>query len=270
VVIISIDGLRPDAIDLAPMPILQGLMQTGAYSLTAQTIMPSTTLPANTSMLSGLCPSAHGVDWDEYLPEKGYASGTDLFDLAHAAGLRTVMVAGKQKLQQVVEPDSLDTFQWVNDPDPIVARRAAALVPQGFSVLFLHLPDTDLAGHAYGWLSLQQLLSLRGTDDAVQTLLDALDSASMRQNTLIMVTADHGGHNTSHGFDIPADTTIPWIINGPGVVRGILASPVSVTDTAATAAWALDLPLPAEWNGRPVLEAFGLPDGAPRPQPRCP
>ncbi|MGE5248772.1 MAG: alkaline phosphatase family protein, partial [Bacteroidota bacterium] len=63
VVIISIDGLRPDAIDKAPMPVLQELMRTGAYSLTAQTTIPSSTLPGHTSMLSGLCPSAHGVDW---------------------------------------------------------------------------------------------------------------------------------------------------------------------------------------------------------------
>ncbi|HEY5902494.1 MAG TPA: alkaline phosphatase family protein, partial [Anaerolineales bacterium] len=61
VVIISIDGLRPDAIDAAPMPVLQELLRGGAYSLSAQTVMPSTTLPAHTSMLSGLCPSAHGI-----------------------------------------------------------------------------------------------------------------------------------------------------------------------------------------------------------------
>ena len=73
VVIISMDGLRPDAIDMAPMPALQNLMATGAYSLAAQTIDPSTTLPANTSMLSSLCPSAHGLTWDEYLPERGSA-----------------------------------------------------------------------------------------------------------------------------------------------------------------------------------------------------
>lgn len=110
VVIISIDGLRPDAIDLAPMPTLQEIMKTGAYSLEAQTVTPSTTLPAHASMLSGLCPSAHGVTWDEYLPDRGYALGTDLFDLAHASGLRTVMVVGKEKLRQVTEPASLDTF----------------------------------------------------------------------------------------------------------------------------------------------------------------
>jgi hypothetical protein len=64
--------------------------------------------------------------------------------------------------------------------------------------------------------------------------------------------------------------TIPWIATGPGIRAVRLMTPVNTTDTAATAAWALGLPLPAEWDGRPVLEAFGLPDPAERPQPRCP
>ncbi|MGE5251155.1 MAG: alkaline phosphatase family protein, partial [Bacteroidota bacterium] len=245
------------------------LMRTGAYSLTAQTTIPSSTLPGHTSMLSGLCPSAHGVDWDHYLPEKGYARGTDLFDLAHAAGLRTVMVVAKEKLRQVVEPDSLDVFLWVNDPDGVVARRAAGLIPDGFSVLFVHLADTDHAGHSYGWMSLPQILSLRRTDSAIKIILQALEAAAMRETALIIVTADHGGHDGGHSGGTPPDLTIPWVINGPGVLPGPLESSVNTVDTAATAAWALGLPLPPEWSGRPVLEAFGLPDDAPRPAPRC-
>jgi hypothetical protein len=95
VLILSIDGFRPDTIELTPMRNLQALMQQSAYSLVAQTIYPSATLPAHSSMLTGLCPDKHGVDWNDYRPDRGYANGTDLFDLAHAAGLRTVMVVGK-------------------------------------------------------------------------------------------------------------------------------------------------------------------------------
>ena len=83
--IVSYDGLRPDAIAQAPMPNLQALMQAGAYSLTAQTTFPSATLPGHASMLMGMCPKKHGVDWNDYDPAQGYAQGVDIFDLAHAA-----------------------------------------------------------------------------------------------------------------------------------------------------------------------------------------
>jgi predicted AlkP superfamily pyrophosphatase or phosphodiesterase len=269
VLILSIDGLRPDAIDLAPMRSLQALMREGAYSLVAQTIFPSSTLPSHASMVTGLCPGAHGVNWNDYIPGLGYASGTDIFDLARAAGLRTVMVVGKEKLRQLTEPGSTDVFEFINDRDVIVAARVAELIPEGFGLMFVHFATPDWMGHAYGWLSPEQLSVLFRADEALQTILNALEGAGMREDTLIIVTADHGGHGTTHGTRQLEDMTIPWIVAGPGVRHVVLSTDVNTTDTAATAAWALGLPLPPEWDGLPVLEAFGLPD-EPHLQPRCP
>jgi hypothetical protein len=39
----------------------------------------------------------------------------------------------------------------------------------------------------------------------------------------------------------------------------LLTTPIHTMDTAATAAFALGLDIPAEWDGVPVYEAFGLP-----------
>jgi arylsulfatase A-like enzyme len=269
VLILSIDGMRPDAIELTPMRNLQALMRTGAYSLVAQTIFPSSTLPAHSSMLTGLCPAKHGVDWNDYLPKRGYANGTDIFDLAHAAGLRTVMVVGKEKLRQVTEPASTDVFEFINDRDVVIAARVAELIPQGFGLMFVHFPTPDWMGHEYGWLSPEQFSVLFRADQALQTILDALQTSGMREDTLVIVTADHGGHGTTHGTRQLEDMTIPWIVAGPGVHHAVLSTNVNTTDTAATAAWALGLPLQPDWDGLPVLEAFGLPD-QPHPQPRCP
>jgi arylsulfatase A-like enzyme len=91
----------------------------------------------------------------------------------------------------------------------------------------------------------------------------------LREGTLFIITADHGGHEQTHGSSMREDMTIPWIVNGPGVVPGEIEVPINTTDTAATVAWALGLPIPAEWDGIPVQEAFG---GQPqtRPELRCP
>src|SRR5512139_684075 len=117
VLILSIDGLRPDAISLAPMPNLQKLMQSSAHTLSAQTVYPSVTLISHTSMLTGLCPAKHGVNWNDYIPENGIAEGTDLFDVAHAAGLETWMFVGKQKLKQITDSTSLTGFVKGSDRD---------------------------------------------------------------------------------------------------------------------------------------------------------
>jgi predicted AlkP superfamily pyrophosphatase or phosphodiesterase len=268
VLIISIDGLRPDAIALAPMPNLQALMQTGAYSLTAQTIFPSVTLPAHTSMLTGLCPAKHGVTWNDYLPEKGYAKGPSLFDIAHTAGLKTVMFVGKEKLQQITDPTSVDVFRYINDRDVVIAQRITEEFPVDFGVMFVHFATPDDMGHVYGWMTPQYISVVQHADEAIGTVLKDLDDHGLRQDTLIIITADHGGHKQTHGSRMAEDMTIPWLVSGPRVRPGPLTIPVQTTDTAATAAWALGLPLPQEWDGWPVFEAFGQPI-QPRPVPFC-
>jgi len=268
VIILSIDGLRPDAIELAPMPNLIELMKDGAYTLSARTIFPSATLPAHSSMLTGLCPEKHGVDWNDYIPERGYAIGGDLFDLAHAAGLQTAMFVGKEKLRQMTEPSSTDVFVYINDRDLVVMEGLLAAFPQDFSLLFIHFATTDDMGHVYGWLSPEQLSVIFRADEALGMLLAELDARTMRDETFIIVSSDHGGHDDTHGSSLPEDMTIPWIISGPGIQPGRLTTQVHTMDTAATAAQALGLPIPAEWDGVPVSEAFGLP-GEARPATVC-
>ncbi|HTG74789.1 MAG TPA: alkaline phosphatase family protein, partial [Terriglobia bacterium] len=64
VVLVSIDGLRPDAISLKETPTLSRLTTEGSYTLSARTILPSKTLPSHTSMLTGQPPDIHGVSWN--------------------------------------------------------------------------------------------------------------------------------------------------------------------------------------------------------------
>ncbi|MFT3891287.1 MAG: ectonucleotide pyrophosphatase/phosphodiesterase [Anaerolineales bacterium] len=259
VLILSIDGLRPDVIALAPMPNLEALMTGSAYTLHAQTVYPSVTLISHASMLVGVCPSKHGVDWNDYYPDRGYAKGTDLFDIVHAAGMQTVMYVGKEKLRQITEPASTDIFTFINDRDLVIADQLIANFPQDFRLLFIHFATVDDMGHEYGWMSPEQMSVAYRADQALGKILAELDARGLRQETLVIVTADHGGHDTTHGSHLPEDMTIPWIASGPGIKLGQLITQVHTMDTAATAAFALGLPIPAEWDGVPVYEAFGLP-----------
>ncbi|MBM3123456.1 MAG: hypothetical protein FJZ87_00115 [Chloroflexi bacterium] len=264
VLIVVFDGLRPDAILPANMVNVLSLMHSGASTLSARTIMPSSTLPSISSMLVGTCPAKHIVRWNEYVPQNGYALGKDIFDLAHGAGQRTVMVVGKEKLRQVTEPTSTDFFQFVDDTDKIVdpyriEQLAIQQMGQGFGLMLVHFPNGDLAGHEYGWMSRNQLETYANDDESLGFILQSLRARGLYESTMIIVTADHGGHDTTHGYDVPEDMTIPWIVSGPGVLPLQLTTQVHTMDTAATAAFVLGLPVPPEWDGVPVYEAFGLP-----------
>lgn len=268
VLVISLDGLRPDALSAGRTPVMWALAEAGASTFRAQTILPSATLMAHASMLSGYDVERHGVTWNDYVPSLGFIQSPTLFSIAHDAGLETEMVVGKEKLVHIAAPGTVDSFTYVPKGDFGLAEEAAKAIADGFDVLFVHFPGPDAAGHNYGWMSDTYLGTVANSDEAVGRVLEALDSAGFRESTLILVTADHGGHGTLHGSSLPEDTTIPWIVAGPGVVAGTsLSTEVMVYDTAATALWALGLPLPEDLDGTPVLEAFGETAFAPWVEP---
>lgn len=257
VLIISYDGMRPDAIAEAPMPNLLKLIETGAYSLnTARTIDYPATSPSHASMLSGLCMEKHGVIYNKYFMYMGYSKGVDIFDLAHEAGLRTVMIVSKDKLRQMAEPETTDVFE-VRYGEPAMTREVVAQIPSGFDLMFVHFAGPDNRGHKYGWMSGEYLKVLREGDVALGEILKTLDENNLLESTLIIVTADHGGHDKDHIGLIIEDYRIPWIASGPGVIHKELTLPIYTMDTAATAAHALNLPLQPDWAGIPIYEIFG-------------
>jgi predicted AlkP superfamily pyrophosphatase or phosphodiesterase len=253
VVIFSIDGLRPDALLQAGAPAILALAGRGAYTWQAQTIMPSTTLPSHASMLSGYLPSAHGITWDDYRPQYGTIAVPTVFSAARAAGLRTVLVAGKEKFRQLDVPGMIQRFDLCASDDQEVATRAVGEALAGFDLMFVHLPQTDLTGHAQGWMSSAYLDAVANADRAVGRVLSALP-----EGTTVIVTADHGGHDWNHGTTQAADMRIPWVVAGPHIPARALTRSIVTTDTAATAAWVLGLSLSGGATGRPVLEAFDI------------
>jgi arylsulfatase A-like enzyme len=254
---LSLDGTRPDGIRQTPSPNIEALAARGAVSWTARTVYPSVTLPAHASMLTGLDISQHGVTDNDNIQPCPVIDAPTFVTSAAEAGYATAMVVGKEKLCRFHQSESVD-FTFAREGDRSVVDRTLELLAEGYEVLFLHLPNPDYFGHSTGWMSETYLTEMRNTDRQVGRLLAALDELNLTDETLVILTADHGGHLMEHGQDIPEDMTIPWIIAGPGVTAGMeLGEDIRITDTAITVLWVLGLPLPENAAGRPVVEAFG-------------
>jgi arylsulfatase A-like enzyme len=247
-----------DALLQAKAPFTQGLIPLGAASLRAQTILPSSTLPSHTSMLTGVSVARHKVTWNSWKPEEGFVKVPTVFEVAHRAGLSTAMFVGKDKFKHLERPESLDAFAIpAYEAEKVAAAAAAHIVTNQPRLLFVHLADADGAGHRFGWMSSAQMKAIARCDAAVQRVFAALDQAGLRESTAVIVTADHGGHLLTHGTDKPVDMTIPWIAVGSGVRPGLtVAAPITTYDTAATALELLGVPVPADWDGKPVAPAL--------------
>ena len=188
-----------------------------------------------------------------------------VFELAHERGLRTAAFFSKSKFHQLEPPGSLHHVRGPARGDVWWARQTAHEVKRYLrgarpNLLFVHIADTDFAGHTWGWMGYLYGRAVRAADRAVARVLATADRAFGRGGYTVILTADHGGHGRGHGSDDPRDTLIPWIIWGEGVRGGApLDRDPHTMDTAATALWLLAVPIPANWAGIPVTEPIAKP-----------
>jgi predicted AlkP superfamily pyrophosphatase or phosphodiesterase len=244
VIIVIIDGLRPDLISAQISPTLTRLIDEGTSTLEAQTVRPTITLPAITSILTGIRPRDHGVTWNDYEPEKGVVAATTIFHIAKEAGLGTAFFSGKVKLRHAAPPEALDRFSVRFLPDVSVIVMGREHLTEALpGLMVLHLPNIDRAGHLHGWGSEQQREMLRTTDIAIASLIDTIETTEGLGPTRVIVTADHGGEGKSHQRASRRSSTVPWVIWGNGVEPAELDS-MEIVATAAVALRSLGLEVP--------------------------
>ena len=283
IIIVSIDGGRPDLLLRANCPTIRSLMADGAYTFWARTTAVGITLPSHVSMLTGVIPVRHGIHWNEELPlaTPYYPKVPTIFELAQKAGYRTAIVTAKPKFEQIAKPGTVDYAYFPGHP-PIgelaemtmeqQSRKGAAgneiVVQQSTVILeryrpelmFIHFASTDSAGHGRGWGSPEQIETFEDVDASLGKILASMDPA-VRAKTAIIVSADHGGAGRTHGADDVRSRTIPWIISGPGIrknydLTGLMDLEVNTYDTFATACHLLGIRLPGRLDGKPIVEAL--------------
>jgi len=282
VVLISIDGLRPDAIEQSKAAFLGELIREGSYCPQAKTVRPSLTLPAHTSMLTGLDVERHGVKWNDYKP--GAIELPTLLSLVKGTGRGSIGFFSKPKFYCLAPESGMD-FRYItpvpenwdspisklvragvhkaydSPPDttaPGIAGVFAAEWPKRKPAFaFVHFRETDRAGHKHKWMSDEYLEAVRVCDGAVGSILKTIRDAGLGPKTIVIVTTDHGGDGRRHDLDVPENNIIPWICAGPGVPKGLkIDRELSVTDTTPTVLQMLGVPVAQKLDGKVVGEVM--------------
>jgi predicted AlkP superfamily pyrophosphatase or phosphodiesterase len=255
VLLISVDGMRPDGLLQANTPTIDRLMATGTYTLKARTVMPSVTLPCHTSMLRGVDVPRHGITTNIFTPLARPVPS--LFDAAHSAGLRTGSFYNWGELRDLAHPQSLTMDYMIQASHrPHGDRYVADAVSQHvgteeFDFVFVYMGCTDTAGHDHGWMTDTYIDTISEADECIGQILESVQQAGRESIALVM--ADHGGHERSHGTEMDEDMTIPWILSGSGIPKAELNGQVRIFDTAPTLAALMGLTSPPEWDGTPVI-----------------
>lgn len=267
VILIGCDGFGAYAVNDAKMPHLKKLMETGSWSLHARSVLPSSSAVNWASMIMGAGPTFHGyTEWGSQVPEipsvvkNQYSLFPSIFSVIRdqKPEAKTAVVYSWSGIGFLFEKEAVNFVVPTNDNEALTVEKAVSIIRDEKPLLtFIHFDQPDETGHSIGHKTPAYYQELEKVDKRIGEIVNAVKEAGIENETVIIVTADHGGTGKGHGGKSLDEVEIPWIINGVGVKKGQELKDVIITyDTAATIAWILGLKTPQSWRGKPVMEAF--------------
>ena len=279
VLLITLDTFRADRI--GPLtPNLTRLAEDSVRFMQAQSPVPLT-LPAHASILSGALPLHHGlrVNGAGVFPADQETLATTL----SRAGYRTGAFVGAFVLDRRFGLHrGFDVYddEIVRDPNVDVTleteRRATVVVDRALA--WLNAQD---ARPSFAWVHLWDAhapyappapydQTYDGEIAYVDAELGRLLAAVDRENTIVVVAADHGESLGEHGelthglLLYQSSLHVPMLIAAPDLKARAIADPAGTIDIAPTVASLLGLPMPAR-DGRDLSDALRteakLPEG---------
>lgn len=228
-VVLLVDGLGAEALKATA-----GHARTLCGALTTKSVIeagfPTTTAAALASLTTGQLPGQHGLvgysvldsahdrvvnqlsGWDDNLDPATWQLQPTVFERASAAGLGAAAVGTERYRDSGFTRAVLRGAQYVSGSS-ISARmqRAAELAAQPGppGLIYVYVPELDMAAHAHGWESREWTAALETTDSAVRDLVAALGPRAG-----LLVTADHGI------IDVPTRSHV-LIDSAPALLDGI-------------------------------------------------
>jgi len=248
VILISVDGMRPDGFLACGNPYIHEIMARATYSLDGQTVMPSYTLPCHMSLFYSVPPTRHDVTTNFYIPMSHKING--LFEQLRYAGKVCAMYYGWEPLRDVSRPDSLTYAEYVDcyadeDSDTLLADSALSRIQRNHpDFVFLYMVQTDAKGHEKGWMTQPYLDRISIAVDNIRRVLEVCGD-----EYTVVITADHGGHDRTHGTELTEDMTIPMFYIGKDFAPGHRFSGGSIMDIAPTIAKVMGVAPAREWEG---------------------
>lgn len=265
VVMIGLDGFGAYAVPKAEMPVLKLMMNQGSWTLKARCVLPSSSAVNWASLIMGAGPTFHGyTEWNSAVPEipsiETNESGMfpSIFSILKEQKPKatTAVIYSWGGINPLVQKGTTDIrIDGKGNDEICVDSTVSVIINHKPTLTFVHLDGADEVGHNIGHDTPEYYTELKKIDAFIGRILSAVKDAGIADQTVIIVTADHGGINKGHGGKSLQEVQIPWIAYGKGIkADNEIKRPVINFDNAATIAWLLGLKTPDSWLGIPIKE----------------
>ncbi len=253
VILILSDGMTGESVLKCGHPFAAECVKKYPCNLNAQTVMPSVTLPCHMSLFLSVPPQRHGVFTNTYVPQ--VRPVTSLINRLHDDGKSCAMFYNWEELRDISRPGALSYSLFLGDNselknDAFLADSAIQYIKENEpDFVFLYFGCTDSIGHRLGWESDEYQKGIAHSFDSIEKIYNSLP-----KDYAIIVTADHGGHERTHGHDIPQDMTIPIMIISDDLTKvDGLPQDSTIMDIAPTITKIIGTKPDKDWEGRSLI-----------------
>ncbi|WP_298651587.1 alkaline phosphatase [uncultured Proteiniphilum sp.] len=270
VVFIGLDGWGSYSVEKADMPNVKQLMKEGCYTLQKRTVLPSSSAVNWASMFMGAGPELHGyTTWGSQTPDlpsrelNRNGMFPNIFNMLKETAPEAEIGAIYEwdGIKYLVDTLSLNYYRHVpNDNKLNTALTGAAVkyIKEKKPTLAAFIYDSpDDTGHGDGHDTPGYYAKLKELDDQIGEIIHAMKEAGMYDNSIIIVTSDHGGIEKGHGGISMMEMETPFIIAGKGIQQGGgFQESMMQFDVAPTIAGIFHLDQPQVWVGRSMKQVF--------------
>ncbi|MGN4425815.1 Ig-like domain-containing protein [Bacillus cereus group sp. MYBK30-1] len=265
VFIIGLDGAGI-AVKDANAPNIKNFIANGASTYNAQALSPTISAQNWGGILHGVTPDKTKLDntiaGSIAFPENSpYPSFMKVLKQERPYA-KMASFAGWSPINKGIIEQSVGAHLESVPDDQLAPKISNYIKTEGkdTAVTFIHFDDIDGAGHSKGYGSPAYMQQIEKTDKNVGIVLDAIRDAGLLEDSLVIMTTDHGGKDYGHGGESPEEKTIFWAANGPGILaKSSITAPMTNMDTAAVVAQALRSNKPMTWDAKTpenLLETF--------------
>lgn len=270
VVFIGLDGWGAYSVEKADMPNLKKLMKEGSYTLKKRSVLPSSSAVNWASMFMGAGPELHGyTEWGSKVPElPSRVTDEDgifptVFGLLHRADPQAEIgcIYEWEGIRYVVDTLALDYDRHVAEAgkdSTATARLAGEYIRRAKPTLCAVIFDQpDHVGHADGHDTPAYYTKIHELDGYIGEIVQAVKEAGILDETIFIVTSDHGGIDKGHGGKTMREMETAFVIAGKNVKHNPeFPESMMQFDCAATVAYIFGLQQPQVWIGRPMTQVF--------------
>lgn len=271
VILVGFDGWSSHSLNNgADMPTVRTLMADGAFDLKSRSVLPSSSAVNWASMFMGAGPELHGyTEWGSRVPELPsrvigtYEIFPNIFGLyrAQAPEAEIGFIYEWEGMKYVVDTLAMNYVQQATmneaTPDGCTSFAVEYIKTKKPNLLAVVFDQPDGTGHGQGWTSPEYFEKINHLDQCLTQILEAIKEAGIMEETVLIVTSDHGGIEKGHGGKTMQEMERPLIFYGKGVKKGHeIQESTMIYDIGATMAFLLGVEQPQVWIGRPVLSAF--------------